>query len=531
MSILSVKNLKISFKSQAKFFTAVDGISFDLNKNEILGLLGESGSGKTLTAYSIMGILPAHNVVKEGHVVFSGQDLLLLNNEGMNRIRGKKIGIVFQEPFSSLNPVMRIGEQIDEIFSNNGGARKNAVKQKTIQILESVRIKDPERIYSSYPHQLSGGQRQRVVIGMAIALKPDILIADEPTTALDATVQKDIIELLMSLKQEYKFSILFITHDFNIAGKICDRLLILKEGRIVEEGSKANVMHSPKEDYTKQLLGAVPKISKIDNIDFKKNKPLITLKNVSKKFTVEKGFLRQKKDSVYAVRNVSFQIEKGITVGLVGESGCGKSTLARLILGIESADEGNILIDNHQLFSKNQVDRAIRKKITKFLQIVFQDPFSSLDPRLKMKDVVLEGPLLFGVEKDKRKEILKDVLEKVKIPLSSSEKYPHEFSGGQRQRIAIARALAVNPRIIVFDEPLSSLDVLVQKSIMDLLKTLKSDNDLTYLFISHDLRVISEISDKIVVMNDGRIVEIGTPSRIFDNPENAYTKKLISSLI
>ena len=524
MKLLEIKNLSLYFKDTMT--RALDRVSFDISENEIVGLVGESGSGKTMTGLSIMRILPKEAEISEGSIRFIGEDVLSLTEREMEGLRGERIGMVFQEPFTSLNPVLTAGCQITETLSVHLGLSKEEARSHALKLLEKVQIKDPERVFYSYPHQLSGGQRQRVMIAIAVSLKPKLLIADEPTTALDVTVQSEILKLLKDLKEEFEMSVLFITHDFAIINEMADRVIVMNEGRIVESGTKRNVLESPEHEYTKRLIAAVPKIKRelLLGGNGKEKDVLIDVKGLTKSFPVERGFLKKEISRIYAVKNVSIRIEKGKTLGLVGESGCGKSTLGRLLLGLEKPDSGEVNILNLPLLKMDN------KRLSKMMQIVFQDPYSSLDPRMRIGDIILEGPVLLGMGRDGKAELLKDVLEKVHLHFNDRLKYPHQFSGGQRQRIAIARALAVNPEFIVLDEPVSSLDVLIQEDILSLLKELKDRLGLTYLFISHDLRVVEAISDNICVMYSGEIVEYGSKEDIYNNPKNPYTKKLVESI-
>lgn len=523
MSLLKVKDLKVYFRDAKTLVKAVDGVSFDINENEIVGLVGESGSGKTITGYAVMGVLPGEAKIEEGSIEFEGRDILGLSEKEMLDIRGKKIAVVFQEPFTSLNPVLRVGYQIEEMTKN---------KTEALGLLEKVRIKDPERVFYAYPHQLSGGQRQRAMIAMAIALTPKLLIADEPTTALDVTIQSEILKLLRDLKRDLNLAILFITHDFGIINEMAERILVMKEGRIVESASKKDILSTPKHEYTKRLIEAVPKITdhrpqtiprlRSGQADHRPE-VFIEVRNLSKSFPIERGIFKREVARVKAVKNVSIKIEEGKTLGLVGESGCGKSTLGRLLLGLEKPDSGKILIQEESY-------RLYPQSVRKMLQIVFQDPYSSLDPRMHMGAIVLEGAGLLGIGKKEKELLLKDILYRVCLSYDDRFKYPHQFSGGQRQRIAIARALAVNPKFIVLDEPVSSLDVLIQQDILNLLKDLKTEMNLTYLFISHDLRVVEFMSDDVCVMQNGEIVEVAPKDEIYANPKHPYTRRLLESI-
>ena len=512
--MIEIKDLKIYFKQDSNIIKAVDGIDFTVNKNEVVGLVGESGSGKTVTALSLIKLLPKNGCDIGGEILLEGKDILKSSYDEIRGIRGSKIAMIFQEPFTCLNPVLRAGEQIDEAILIHEKISKKVAKSKTSSLLEKVKIRDPKRIYNSYPHLLSGGERQRVMIAMAIAMKPSLLIADEPTTALDVTIQAGILNLILSLKKDLQMSVLFITHDFGIIDKVADRILVMKDGKIVERGEKKEILSSPKDEYTKKLLQAVPKIDLTASLKTKETKEkLITVKNLNKAFTIEENIFKTQKSKVEAIRNVSLELEAGKTLGLVGESGSGKTTLGKLIIGLLKADSGEV------------------QKKNKSMQIVFQDPYSSLDPRMRMRDIILEGPTIKGAKKEEKEKILRGVLFKVHLNYKDRFKYPHEFSGGERQRIAIARALAVNPRILILDEPVSSLDVIIQSEILSLLKNLQKELRLTYVFISHDLRVVENMSDSIAVMQSGEIVESGPARVIYQSPKHPYTKHLLSSIL
>jgi len=519
VSLIEVQNLKVSFHDRKHVTNAVDGISFSVDKNEVVGLVGESGSGKTLTGYSILGITPKE-ANASGSIKFEGKEILGLSDKEMLNIRGRQISIVFQEPFTSLNPVFTVGYQVEEMIRIHKNISKKKARSEVLTLLDKVRIRDPHNVYYDYPHRLSGGERQRAMIAMAIALSPKLLIADEPTTALDVTIQSEILKLLSDLKKEMNLSVLFITHDFGIINEMADRVLVMKDGRIVERGDKNTVLTRPKHEYTKSLIDAVPKIGLSTKPITTTREIFLEIKNLNKTYRSERGIFRKEHSEINAVKDVSIRIEKGTTLGLVGESGCGKSTLGRLILGLDEADSGDVFI-------QGKLQKYYTRDIRKMLQIVFQDPYSSLDPKMRMGDIVLEGAGILGIASD---SLLKDVLNKAQLDYGDRCKYPHQFSGGQRQRIAIARALAVNPEFIVLDEPVSSLDVLIQKDILDLLKALKRQMGLTYLFISHDLRVVELMSDEVCVMRGGEIVERGSTEKIYRHPENPYTKELLASI-
>lgn len=526
MSLLEIKDLKVSFVSGTKKTTVIDGVSFDIGDNEVVGLIGESGSGKTITAFSIMRILAKNAQIEKGIIGFDGDDILKLSEGGMRLIRGNKIAIVFQEPFTSLNPVLRVGYQIEESLFMHQDITKREAKHKVMTLLEKVRIKQPDRIFHGYPHQLSGGERQRVMVAMAIALGPRLLIADEPTTALDVTVQSEILKLLRTLKEELNMSLIFITHDFGIINEMADRIVVMRHGKVVDKGLKKEVLMYSKHPYTQKLIQAVPKIEErlTDAPLAKDSHTLIETKKLTKSFSIERGAFRREVGKIFAVKDVDMVIKKGQTVGLVGESGCGKSTLGRLLLGLEHQDAGEILV-NGKPFRGTPI-----RRIREMMQIVFQDPYSSLDPRIPMGEIVLEGAKLIGLNIRERESVLRYVLGKVRLSYDDRLKYPHQFSGGERQRIAIARALAVKPEFLVLDEPVSSLDVLIQQDVLTLLKELKDDIGVTYLFISHDLRLVEYMSDVVYVMYNGGIVESGTRGEIYRNPKHPYTKQLLESI-
>ncbi|MDD5440536.1 MAG: ABC transporter ATP-binding protein [Candidatus Omnitrophica bacterium] len=525
MSLVEIRDLTVSFGQGPRYFRALDRLCLEVGVNEAVGIVGESGSGKTIAAHSIMGLLPKEACIESGSIFFRGHDIVGMPGRALNEIRGRELAIIFQEPFTSLNPVMPVGRQVEEMFATHTGLAPAAIRQKSLALLEKVRLRDPGTVYGNYPHQLSGGERQRVMIAMAIALDPKLLIADEPTTALDVTVQSDILKLLRDLKDDLGIAILFITHDFGIVNEMADRIAVMKNGVIVESGDKENILKSPRDAYTKTLIEAVPRPGRVSvGVNRIPREAIIETRSLSKSFAVERGFFKRETGNVHAVKNVSIIIERGTTVGLVGESGCGKSTLGRLILGLDEPDTGEILVNGRQ---RREVTR---QALCKMLQIVFQDPYSSLDPRMRMGDIVNEGASLLSLPVKERQGVLKNVLEQVRLSADDLMKYPHQFSGGQRQRIAIARALMVRPEFLVLDEPVSSLDVLIQKDILDLLKQLKAETNLTYLLISHDLRVVESMADTVYVMHDGEIVEHGPVAAIYRNPASDYTKRLIASV-
>ncbi len=567
--LLDVRNLSVSFPHSTDKTIAVDNVSFQLSKGESLGIVGESGSGKSVTALSILRLLDFENAQSKGEIIYKLNDrevnLFELKPKALQNIRGKEISMIFQEPMTSLNPVFTCGNQVSESLIHHFGYSKKQAKKETISLFEKVMLPQPELIYDTYPHQISGGQKQRVMIAMAIACKPKILIADEPTTALDVTVQKGILELIKHLQKDTGMSIIFISHDLGVISKICDRTMVMLNGKIVEQGNTQTLFEHPKHPYTKGLQackpqlgikveklpvisdfmkilpdGSViekstdeltirPKKTKENTVAHKENDPILSIKNLNTTFNLSKGLFSTSKRIVKAVHNVSLEVFKGETLGLVGESGCGKTTLGRAILRLVEPNSGEIFFDKKNLLklSENEM-RAVRKDI----QMVFQDPYSSLNPRIKIGNAILEALQVHQLYKTKnqRREKAVELLETVGLQAEHFYRYPHEFSGGQRQRICIARALAVEPKFLICDEIVSALDVSVQAQILNLLNELKQKHQLTYIFISHDLSVIHHISDRVAVMKEGKILEIGTPEEIFDKPKNVYTQNLINAI-
>ena len=551
-AILRLKDISISFGDNQ----VIHNISYGLNKNEVLGIVGESGSGKSVSSLAILGLLPRRiSKITSGSIIYEDEDLTQLSSKAFQRIRGNKIAMIFQEPMSSLNPSMTCGKQVEEILLQHSNLSKNEVKQETISLFEKVKLPNPERILKSYPHEISGGQKQRVMIAMAIACKPDILIADEPTTALDVTVQKDIISLLKELQIETKMSIIFITHDLALISEIADRVIVMYKGDIVEQGAVKDIFKNPKHDYTKALINSRPSLdTRLQTLptiqDFlndtisndivtseareKNHKilyckpPILEVINIEKEF-ISKSGLFTKSESFKAVNNVSFKLYEGETLGLVGESGCGKSTLGNAILQLDKATAGAILyngIDITKLSTTNT--RALRKDI----QIIFQDPYSSLNPRIPVGEAIMEPMEVHNLYASdiERKEKVIDILNRVGLSEDYFNRYPHEFSGGQRQRIGIARTIALQPKLIVCDESVSALDISVQAQVLNLLNELKTDFGFTYIFISHDLAVVKYMSDQLLVMNQGKIEELDDADVIYNAPKKEYTKKLIHAI-
>jgi peptide/nickel transport system ATP-binding protein len=555
-AVLNIQNLRVAFKSNTGLNEVLHGISYDLFANEILGIVGESGSGKSVASLAIMGLLPPKkSVISSGEIQFKNEDLLQYTPKEMETLRGQKIAMIFQEPMSALNPSMTCGVQVEEILLQHTPLSKKEVKDEVIRLFNDVKIPTPNTAFKKYPHEISGGQQQRVMIAMAIACKPDILIADEPTTALDVTVQKDIIALLKTLQEEYKMSVIFISHDLALVSEIADRILVMYKGNIIESGDTKSVFKTPKEDYTKALIGARPtlksRLKQLPTIsDFLSNtisksiiskseraakhkeiyshSPLLEVINLEKEYFSKASFFGTR-TAFKAVDTVSFKVYSGETMGLVGESGCGKSTLGKAILQLDKATAGTLNYRGKDITNLNKKElRSLRKEI----QIIFQDPYASLNPRLTVGKAIME-PMkvhkLFSSDEERKAKTL-EILEKVGLEASHFERYPHEFSGGQRQRIGIARTIAVQPKLIICDESVSALDISVQAQVLNLLNALKKDYGFTYIFISHDLAVVKFMSDQLMVMNKGKIEELGEADSIYESPQKAYTKTLIEAI-
>lgn len=553
--MLTISNLTVQFRQEKEFKKVVKDISFQLKDNTILGIVGESGSGKSVTSLAIMGLLPNNEKCKvEGEIIFNEINLLSLPPKGFQKIRGTKIGMIFQEPMSSLNPTLTCGNQVAEILKLHTSLSKKEVYEEVINLFQKVKLPRPEAIYKSYPHQISGGQKQRVMIAMAIACKPELLIADEPTTALDVTVQKEIILLLKELQKDNQMSILFISHDLSLVSEIADDVLVMYQGDLVEKGSAKNVFKKPQKEYTKALINSKPNLksrqkvlptvtdfinesvdtslySEEERSKFHKNlyskEPLLQLFDVTKHFTAKSIF--SKTNVVKAVDGVSFELFEGETLGLVGESGCGKTTLGRSILHLEEVTSGEIKYKGKDITKlKGKELKALRKEI----QIIFQDPFSSLNPRMTVGESILEPMIVHKIlsSKKERKLYVMELLKKVGLEEAHYGRYPHEFSGGQRQRIGIARAIALHPKLIICDESVSALDVSVQAQVLNLLNQLKSEFNFSYIFISHDLSVVKYMSDQLVVMNKGKVEEIDDADEIYRAPKSNYTKNLIEAI-
>ena len=553
--ILDVLGLTISFGENKQKTTVVHDIDFSLYENEILAIVGESGSGKSVTSKAIMGLLQDKNTHIKGRINFEETSLLSLSSKEFAKLRGNDIAMIFQEPMSALNPSLTCGFQVAEILLHHKKVSASEVKKEVLQLFEKVKLPRPKDMYTSYPHQISGGQMQRVVIAMAIACKPKLLIADEPTTALDVTVQKEILQLLKDLQKQTGMSMLFISHDLALVCELADRVLVMYKGDIVEKGTVKEIFEAPKKPYTKALLGSrptldvrykvLPTIASIKDNSFipqsitsqqraKKHQkiytktPLLRVENVAKSYFSKVGVFGQKQE-IKAVNGISFDVFEGETLGLVGESGCGKSTLGKVILQLEKATKGSIFYKGKEITSLKSKDlRSLRKDI----QLIFQDPYSSLHPRKIIGQAIIEPMEVHGIgsSKKQRKEKAMELLSRVGLEASYFHRYPHQLSGGQRQRVGIARTIAMEPKLVICDESVSALDISVQAQVLNLLNELKEDFGFTYIFISHDLAVVKYMADQLLVMNKGAIEEIGDADEIYANPVKQYTKKLIDSI-
>jgi microcin C transport system ATP-binding protein len=523
--LVSLRDLAVEFRMPGGTVKAVDGVSFELDKGETVALVGESGSGKSVTALSILQLLPyplAHH--PRGSVRFAGKEMIGADEETLRAIRGNRAAMIFQEPMTSLNPLHSVERQVSEVLLLHKGMSPPAARARVLELLHLVGIADAEKRLGAYPHELSGGQRQRVMIAMALANEPDLLIADEPTTALDVTIQAQILKLLKELQARMGMAVLFITHDLNIVRKVADRVCVMTKGAIVEQGTVAEVFANPKHEYTRRLLAAEPKGQPGRD---RGGAPLLVASDIKVHFPIKAGLMRRVVDYVKAVDGVSVELAPGRTVGVVGESGSGKTTLGLAVLRLLKC-QGKIDFAGDDLQARD--GKALRP-LRRQMQIVFQDPFSSLSPRLSIAQIVAEGLSVHGIGRteEEREKLIVAVLEEVGLDPDSRHRYPHEFSGGQRQRVAIARALVLKPRFIVLDEPTSALDMSVQAQIVDLLRALQDKHGLAYMFISHDLRVVRAMSDEVIVLRDGKVVERGAAEDIFKRPSAPYTKALIAA--
>jgi peptide/nickel transport system ATP-binding protein len=554
--LLQIQNLVISFSRENSWTDVIKNISFELHKNEIIGIVGESGSGKSVSSLAVLGLLPNKiSRISNGQILYNGDDLTQKSSKDFRKIRGREISMIFQEPMSSLNPSLKCGYQVEEILFEHTNLSKKEVKAEVLSLFEKVKLPNPEKIYNSYPHQISGGQKQRVMIAMAIACKPKILFADEPTTALDVTVQKEIIKLLKELQQETQMSIVFISHDLALVSEIADRVLVMYKGEIVEQGPTAEIFRNPQQTYTKALIASRPsldeRLKRLPTIaDFLNDTtpteiitpeertkrlerlyaqpPILEVKNIEKNYYSKIGILG-KKSVFQALQDISFKVYEGETKGLVGESGSGKSTIGNAILQLDKATKGQIFYKGTDITALSEKEF---KNFRKEIQIIFQDPYSSLNPKMKVGEAIMEPMQVHNLYKNnkERKHKALEILERVGLSEEHFNRYPHEFSGGQRQRIGIARTIALQPKLIVCDESVSALDISVQAQVLNLLNELKENFGFTYIFISHDLAVVKYMSDKILVLNKGKLEEETEADELYKNPKTDYSRKLIDAI-
>ncbi len=547
--VLSIRNLKISFLREGKFDAIVRDLNLDINAGETLAIVGESGSGKSVSALSVMQLLPENSSKIEGSIKLNGEELIGTSPARMRTIRGNQIAMIFQEPMTSLNPVLTVGEQIAEPLIAHRGISKKQARTETIKLMEKVRIPSAARRIDDYPHQFSGGMRQRVMIAIALACRPALLIADEPTTALDVTIQAQILDLIKTLQEEEGTAVLFITHDMGVVAEIADRTMVLYRGDQIEAGATSDVFAAPKRPYTRALLSAVPQLgsageggprpfpiidmetglalpvpSRPDTVDTS-GPPLLEVEKLSGRFEIRSPYTRMVQARVHAVENVSFSLARGETLAIVGESGCGKSTTGRLLAGLNSPHSGSIRINGNEVKSFRRAD------LSRQVQMIFQDPFASLNPRLTVENAIAEPLLIHGLETPRNaRKLARNLLGEVGLSADMGSRYPHEFSGGQRQRICIARALALEPGLIIADEAVSALDVSVKAQVVNLMLDLQERLKLGFLFISHDMAVVERISHRVAVMYLGEIVETGPREAVFSNPQHPYTRRLLSAV-
>ncbi|MDM9646493.1 ABC transporter ATP-binding protein [Rhizobium sp. S163] len=553
MTVLSVENLTTSFRRNGAWTPVVNDVSFNISASETVAIVGESGSGKSVTAMSIMRLLPEHTSRVAGKITLGGTDILSLPEKQMQDVRGNDIAMIFQEPMTSLNPVLSVGRQIAEAIIRHRGCSKRQARVEAVRLLERVRIPAAASRYDDYPHQLSGGMLQRVMIAMALACKPKLLIADEPTTALDVTVQAEILQLIKSLQDEEKMAVLFITHDMGVVAEIADRTVVMFRSRALEIGKTEQIFAKPSNVYTKALLSAVPRLGSMEGRAFpatlpltdtdtgavlpereiegtveNNKRPILEVRNLVTRFDIKSGLFGRVSSRVHAVENVSFDLHAGETLSLVGESGCGKSTTGRSVLRLVEPVSGSIHINGQDI---RALDRSSLLKQRQHMQMIFQDPFSSLNPRMRVGDAIIEPMVTHGLATTKEaREKVADLMVRVGLQADMARRFPHEFSGGQRQRISIARALTLNPGLIVADEAVSALDVSIKAQVVNLMMDLQEQLKIAYLFISHDMAVVERVSHRVAVMYLGEIVEIGTREQIFGNPQHAYTRRLLSAV-
>ncbi|MFL9924112.1 ABC transporter ATP-binding protein [Herbaspirillum lusitanum] len=525
-ALLSIQNLSIALPPGGDRPHALAAINLDVHPGEVLCVVGESGSGKSLTAAAVLGLLPEGVAISAGRIAWNGEDLRTASSERLRRLRGREVGMIFQEPMTALNPLYTIGDQIGELFRAHTRLKRKEIETRTIALLESVHIPDPGKAAHAYPHELSGGQRQRAMIAMALALEPKLLIADEPTTALDVTTQAQILQLIKELQQRKGTAVLFITHDFGVVADIADRVAVMQKGRLVESGPAGAVLNHPQDPYTRALIAAVPPLQAALRARTEERPTALSLSGLSKTYG-KPSWLKRDARVTHAVNNVSLSLAAGSTLGIVGESGSGKSTLARNVLGLLVPEAGEMRIFGEPV---DLGSAAGRRHHAAQVQMVFQDPYASLNPRRRVGDIVTQGPIAHGKTHTAAWKHARELFDLVGLRQDALERYPHEFSGGQRQRVGLARALAMDPKILVADEPVSALDVSVQAQVLALLARLQDQLQLSILFITHDLRVAAQVCDHIAVMKSGQIVEQGESARVFSNPAHPYTRALLAAV-
>ncbi|SEH88531.1 ABC transporter ATP-binding protein [Paracoccus alkenifer] len=526
--ILEIQDLRISLPAGGDRPYALEHLDLTVNPGEIVCLVGESGSGKSLAANAVMRLLPEPHVhVSAGRILLDGEDIGAKSESEMRAIRGDRVAMIFQEPMTALNPQKTVGWQIDEVLRLHTDLDRKARRARALEILGDVHIPDPASAYNAYPHQISGGQRQRVMIAMALVLNPRLIIADEPTTALDVTTQKQILHLIKEMQRQHGTGILFITHDFGVVAEIADRIAVLRLGELVESGPAEQILNHPSHPYTRALIAAVPALTPPAHKDLSAAPVVLRAQGLAKTFAARGGLLSGRRQAVTAVRDLSFELRQGETLGVVGESGSGKTTVSRIVTRLLDADRGEVVIGGHDLI---HADRRQLRAMRRDIQMIFQDPMASLNPRKRVVDLIAQGPIVHGVPKAEAHARARELLSLVELSPAAAERYPHEFSGGQRQRIGIARAIAMQPKVIVADEPVSALDVSVQAQVLRLLADLRDRLDLSLLFVTHDLRVAAQLCDRIIVMQKGEIVETGPTAQVFADPQHPYTQALLTSI-
>ncbi|MCS3506567.1 ABC transporter ATP-binding protein [Achromobacter sp. JUb104] len=524
--LLSIQNLSIALPRGGDRPFAVQDISYDIHAGEILCIVGESGSGKSMSANAIMGLLPDYLTPQQGRILFRGKDLLRQDEATLQAMRGKDMAMIFQEPLSALNPLMTVGEQISEVMRVHNAYPGAERMRRTLELLDFVGLPDPATLYHVYPFRLSGGQRQRVMIAMALALEPALLIADEPTTALDVTTQAQILALIARIQKEKGMGVMFVTHDFGVVAEIAHRVAVMEKGILVEQGPADEVLNRPRHPYTQRLIAAVPHRRGEERVATGDDAPVLEVKDLKKTYVIGHGWLGGKRE-VHAVDGVSFTVRRGETLGIVGESGSGKSTIGKCLLKLVGINGGQLIFNGQDIAKMSESRfRPMRHDI----QMIFQDPFASLNPRHTVGRIISDGPVANGVPRAKAEARVRELLSLVGLDPSAFDRYPNQFSGGQRQRIGIARALALEPKVLVADESVSALDVSVQAQVLQLLHDLQQRLQIALVFITHDLRVAAQICNSVLVMHRGKVVEYGSPSQIFDNPQDAYTRQLIAAV-